>query len=95
MGWIAGGGAVPFTNLSYGVVLHTVDGGQTWRCLAGPPGSKTGSQTRLSRIRKVKFFSRDDGVAIGEGSGGEPSGVFVTADGGQSWVSLPGHSAMG
>lgn len=34
IGWIAGGGTVPFSKLGFGVLLFTADGGRNWRVLA-------------------------------------------------------------
>src|SRR5262249_13002417 len=56
--------------------------------IAAPPPS-------LPRIRKVQFFSREEGVAVGEGTGNNPTGVFATADGGKSWRALPGKLSAG
>ncbi len=114
VGWAAGGGTVPFTRRSYGVVLYTIDGGCTWQNLAAAPGpggkeparpksnSKTAanklspvSKPSLPRIRKIKFFSPDEGVIVGEGSGVEPAGAFATDDGGRTWRALPGKAAPG
>lgn len=126
VGWIAGGGTVPYTQRSYGVVLFTSDGGQTWRPLVAPPSKmaagtlgvasatsgksidagtgnvpatlakqKSAAQTLLPRIRKIRFFSLEEGIAVGEGTGQEPSGVFVTDDGGKSWRALAGKASPG
>ncbi|MGQ0633355.1 MAG: YCF48-related protein [Planctomycetaceae bacterium] len=158
VGWIAGGGTMPYTRHLYGVLLHTIDGGKTWQpLLAGVPGirdqgpgtgkkeiagapkdpqnrdargnrdkgqgtSKHGpanvahesanpevapdpkseiqdpqSSTRpaLPRLTRVKFFSPDEGIVVGEGREGERSGVFVTPDGGASWLSVPGEISPG
>ncbi|MBI3861783.1 MAG: hypothetical protein HY290_07790 [Planctomycetia bacterium] len=113
VGWVAGGGTVPFTRRSYGVVLFTNDGGQSWRPLAVPPASvakvhhqrqsspqtiekaKATEKTLLPRIRKVKFFSLEEGIAVGEGTGREPSGAYVTDDGGKSWRAMPGKESPG
>jgi len=110
VGWVAGGGTVPFTRRSYGVVLHTTDGGQTWRPIVLPPAailpanardkptaSALGDQPKLGlpRIRRIKFFSPEEGVAVGEGTGADPSGAFATDDGGSTWRPLPGKVAPG
>jgi photosystem II stability/assembly factor-like uncharacterized protein len=126
VGWVGGGGTVPFTRRSYGVVLYTIDGGRTWENLAANPSSvgtpasagKSGpvgkSETRrlsseqstpgkkrpgekpsLSRIRKIKFFTPDDGIIVGDGTGVEPGGAYATDDGGLSWRALPGKAAPG
>src|SRR5262249_5453703 len=52
-------------------------------------------QAVLSRIRWIRFFSRDEGVAVGEGTGADPSGAFSTVDGGKSWQPLPGRVSPG
>ncbi len=114
VGWAAGGGTIPFTRRSYGVVLYTIDGGRTWENLAAAPGTTSKEPERkkataksaadnkqtigkqsLPRIRKIKFFTPDDGVIVGEGTGVELSGAYATEDGGQSWHALPGKAAPG
>lgn len=37
IGWIAGGGTMPYAHLSYGVLLQTTDGGRTWVSLLAKP----------------------------------------------------------
>ncbi len=54
------------------------------------PGAKT-----LPRIRKIKFFSLDEGVAVGEGAGTDSSGVYTTEDGGKSWRAMTGKASPG
>lgn len=49
----------------------------------------------LPRIRSVKFFSPDEGIVIGEGTGANPSGVYSTNDAGKSWHPLPGKVSPG
>ncbi|MBS0261962.1 MAG: hypothetical protein JSS02_08390 [Planctomycetes bacterium] len=114
VGWVAGGGTIPFTGRSYGVILATNDGGLTWKPLVGrppilsAPGERrqhlgvqtaekqiTAGKVQLPRLRKIRFFSLEEGVAIGEGAGTEPSGVYITEDGGKTWRSLPGKAAPG
>jgi photosystem II stability/assembly factor-like uncharacterized protein len=116
VGWAAGGGTVPFTRQSYGVVLFTNDGGQTWKTLVAPPQvigsagertlstagpsspgekSKPAGKSQLPRLRKIRFFSLEEGIAVGEGSGPEPSGVYDTDDGGKSWRAMSGKAAPG
>src|SRR5579872_6067663 len=43
VGWIAGGGTIPFTRQSYGVILRTSDGGGTWQPLVAPQPAVTGN----------------------------------------------------
>ncbi|HEY2249787.1 MAG TPA: YCF48-related protein, partial [Planctomycetaceae bacterium] len=115
VGWVAGGGTVPFTRRSYGVILYTIDGGRSWENLAAAPSSggkdaarpkssaKTASVEKkpsigkpsLPRIRKIKFFTPDDGVIVGEGTGVEPAGAYATDDAGRTWRALPGKAAPG
>ena len=114
VGWAAGGGTIPFTRRSYGVVLYTIDGGRTWENLAAAP-SATGTEPErrkstaksavdkkqtigkpsLPRIRKIKFFTPDDGVIVGEGTGAEPAGAYATEDAGKTWHAMPGKAAPG
>jgi photosystem II stability/assembly factor-like uncharacterized protein len=112
VGWAAGGGTTPFTRLSYGVVLATTDGGETWKPLVAPPKTDAKAPSRskssarraetsspapvsLPRIRKIKFFSPDEGIAVGEGTGTDPAGAYATRDGGATWQPLPGKATMG
>jgi hypothetical protein len=60
------------------------------------PGENPKSrEAALPRIRWIRFFSRDEGVAVGEGSGADPSGAFSTIDGGKTWQPLPGKVSPG
>lgn len=114
VGWVAGGGTIPYTRRSYGVVLYTIDGGCTWENLAADPMTagkeaarrKPSGQTAaekkpalgkqsLPRIRKIKFFTPDEGVIIGEGTGVDPAGAYATEDGGRTWHALPGKVSPG
>jgi len=49
----------------------------------------------LPRLRKIQFFSLEEGIAVGEGAGTDPSGVYATDDGGKSWQAMPGKSSPG
>lgn len=122
VGWAAGGGTMPFTRLSFGVVLQTDDGGKTWRPLvtkqtksrvvserndAASDDSNRGNsnavatstnlkkEQTLPRLTRIKFFSEDEGFAVGQGSEDQPSGVFFTDDGGASWRDVPGQVSPG
>jgi photosystem II stability/assembly factor-like uncharacterized protein len=81
VGWIVGGGSVPFTNVNVGVVLLTQDGGQTWQPLV---------REELPQLLRVKFFSPDRGIAAGQASLAFPSGVLATYDGGRTWQPVAG-----
>ena len=75
LGWAVGGATQPYLWTSQGVVLRTTDGGQTWeKQLAFVPA-----------LERVKFFDPQHGVAWGQGSGGEPLGLFASDDGGRNW----------
>lgn len=78
LGWAVGGKSLPYLDTSRGVVLRTIDGGQTWK----------EEMSFLPALTRVKFFDNDNGVAWGRGSGGEPLGVFVTDDSGRNWRTM-------
>jgi photosystem II stability/assembly factor-like uncharacterized protein len=80
-GWIAGGYVNPCATTSTGVLFATVDGGNTWKPLPG---------VALPRIRKVKFTTPLEGLAVGDGNALKPTGIFYTRDGGRSWSTRTG-----
>jgi photosystem II stability/assembly factor-like uncharacterized protein len=49
----------------------------------------------LPRLTRVKFFSLEEGFVVGQGSAEQPSGVFVTDDGGALWHDVPGQASPG
>jgi photosystem II stability/assembly factor-like uncharacterized protein len=75
LGWAVGGKTMPYLGTSQGVVLRTIDGGETWKQ----------ELAFLPALARVKFFDKDNGLAWGRGSGGEPLGVFTTDDSGRNW----------
>ena len=77
VGWVAGGGTTPFTAQETGVVYATRDGGESWKRV---------NQSPLPRIQALRFFSPEKGIAAGAATPFCPSGVFRTADGGESWT---------
>ena len=76
VGWVAGGGTLPYTGVGYGVLLFTRDGGQTWESLA---------PRKLPRLAHVQFFGLEQGIAVGDATPEFPSGVLATVDGGRNW----------
>ncbi len=57
--------------------------------------TRSRSPTNLPRLTRIKFFSLEEGFAVGQGSEDQPSGVFFTEDGGKSWRDLPGLTSPG
>ncbi|MDY0167409.1 MAG: YCF48-related protein [Thermoguttaceae bacterium] len=80
-GIAVGGQTDPYTHSSSAVVLLTRDGGRQWL----PSRSSL-----LPGLRRVGLFDTRNGWAAGDPSAMYPSGVFVTADSGQSWRPLTG-----
>ena len=112
VGWVAGGGTVPFTHLSYGVVLATTDGGVTWKRLeaadsdagssrrrgAEPRPStarQSGGASSLPGLHGIKFFSLEQGFAVGSANEMHPTGILFTNDGGRTWRDAPGKAMAG
>lgn len=82
VGWIAGGGAAPFSRVDSAVLLATKDGGCTWQQLP---------VERLPALVAVRFFDLEQGVVVGSASSDRPAAVFVTRDGGRTWEEAPGR----
>jgi photosystem II stability/assembly factor-like uncharacterized protein len=80
-GWAVGREELPHNGGSVGVVLMTRDGGLKWE--------RVGDNS-LPGLNRVRFFDPRCGIAVGDGTDQYPSGVFATADGGQTWKPLPG-----
>jgi photosystem II stability/assembly factor-like uncharacterized protein len=84
--WAVGGYAVPTeigpssTVRSQGIVLRTKDGGLTWQSLHQP---------QLPALTRVKFFTRNQGIAVGASSSLCSASLFQTSDGGRSWTPMP------
>lgn len=83
-GWAVGRTELAGRAGSVGVVLATEDGGLTWAEANGTP---------LPGLNAVTFFDEKQGVAVGDGCDAGPSGVFVTGDGGRTWVAVAGPRA--
>jgi photosystem II stability/assembly factor-like uncharacterized protein len=80
-GWVVGRTESPGGVGAVGVVLSTTDGGLTWAEASTAP---------LPGLNVVKFFDEERGLAAGDGSDANPSGLFATADGGKTWAAVPG-----
>ena len=79
-GWIAGREELPDGG-STGVLLCTQDGGVTWKRVL---------VNALPGLNAVRFADDKTGYLAGDGSEHYPSGLFVTTDGGHSWLPVPG-----
>ena len=86
VGWIVGGGTIPYTRLGYGVVLATRDAGQTWTVLG---------RGVLPPLFAVRFFDGNIGIAAGEATVDFPTGLATTRDGGKTWQSMAGPRQSG
>jgi photosystem II stability/assembly factor-like uncharacterized protein/tetratricopeptide (TPR) repeat protein len=86
LGWAAGGRAHPYTHTSTGVVLTTRDGGKTWT---------HNEKLLLPAVRRIGFFSPQQGWAVACRSAIFPSGVFASDDDGRSWRPLAGGNPLG
>ncbi|WP_166831991.1 YCF48-related protein [Thalassoroseus pseudoceratinae] len=86
VGWIAGGGFRPHTRQSFGVILATNDGGASWQ---------VHERDGWPNFQYVRFFSLQDGIAVGEATSKCPTGILTTQDGGESWQPMSGESRPG
>lgn len=86
IGWVAGGGVVPYTRLGFGIVLFTYDGGVTWNRTTTIP---------LPAIEYVRFFNMQEGVIAGASDTAHPTGVLTTHDGGKTWRNVEGTRQPG
>ena len=77
-GWIAGGYEVPYVGRTRAVVMRTDDGGQTWEPIRS---------LVIPRINKIRFTDQLTGWAVGRTGNLFQTGVFYTANGGQTWSS--------
>lgn len=75
-GWAVGGVKIPYIDRTLGVVMHTQDGGLSWRSV---------ESHGLSRLRKVRFANLQQGVAVGDSGNVFTGGIFQTNNGGKSW----------
>lgn len=79
VGWAAGGTTTPFTQTEPGSVYRTDDSGVTWRRVNTSP---------VPRVHTIRFFNSESGILAGAAGPQCPSGVMVTADGGETWQPL-------
>ncbi len=86
VGWIVGGAVRRQGSDTYGVVLQTTDGGETWESTGG---------SNLPLLHDVQFFDLDQGVAVGESNSQFPTGVLTTSDGGKTWTPVTGKAGDG
>jgi photosystem II stability/assembly factor-like uncharacterized protein len=80
-GWIVGRSELSGDVGSTGTVLTTADGGLTWTEV---------NTTSLPGLNVVKFFDEKMGIVAGDGCDTNPSGLYVTDDGGRTWAGIPG-----
>ncbi len=77
--------AWPYLHDTSGVVLATRDGGATWQRVP----------VLLPALHKIRFVTDRQGWAIGCSSAMYPGGVFLTRDGGRSWLPAASGGAIG
>lgn len=77
-GWISGGVTNPGSHRSIGCLIVTEDGGETWKRLT-PSG--------IPVLTRIRFFNDKIGWGVGLATDFHPSGIYLTKDGGRSWVS--------
>jgi photosystem II stability/assembly factor-like uncharacterized protein len=83
VGWIAGREELPGGG-SVGVLLYTRDGGMKWQRLLA---------NALPGLNVLRFADADHAFVLGDGADQYPSGVFKSADGGRTWMPVPGPRA--
>jgi len=60
-------------------LLHTSDGGRSWRALPAPPAPLGAGESPADAITNIAFANADDGFVYGPA-------LLTTHDGGRSWV---------
>lgn len=86
VGWIAGWQTRGSPDMAEGTLLATKDGGRSWQPI---------DVTKLSPLKSIRFFGLEEGVLIGEPTATNPTGVWNTTDGGQTWQPLAGRASRG
>lgn len=77
-GWVVGGESMDNAGTKEGVILHTVDGGNTWE----------NQLTKPFFFNSVDFISENEGWAVGKSSISQGEGVILhTINGGSTWTS--------
>lgn len=77
-GWMVAAG--PGGDIGARSLYSTVDGGRSWRPVAGP-------QDYFER--ELSFVSRTDGFVAAPAAKGQPGRLLNTTDGGATWVPIP------
>lgn len=85
-GLAVGGRVLPSTHVGQGVVLRTVDGGDSWVESATPS---------FPILRDVKIVDEENAWIAGDASNLYPSGLFFSADTGIEWTSVEGNKRDG
>lgn len=79
-GWVAGGERIGDEGTRDGLILHTVDGGETWETQLNEPVF----------FSSIDFVNQHEGWAVGESSVAYSEGVIMhTVNGGLTWTSQP------
>lgn len=94
-GWIVGN-RFGERGSEAGTILHTTDGGASWKALPSPAPRAGVNGAIVRQFHHLKFFSSSAGVLLAdiERAGDTTSVIYSTVDGGRSWQergSLPGR----
>lgn len=94
-GWIVGN-RFGDRGSEAGAILHTTDGGASWKALPLPAPRAGLNGAIVRQLHHLKFFSSSAGVLLAdiERAGDTTSVIYSTVDGGKSWQergSLPGR----
>lgn len=100
IGWVAGLRDIANTSQETAVLIHTRDGGKSWRNLAIESSSGGGSATlptgSLPGILHVQYFGLEEAIAITlPVSSRAGNGIFRSEDGGQTWSVIGADQASG
>ncbi|RMG41276.1 MAG: hypothetical protein D6725_01705 [Planctomycetota bacterium] len=81
VGWVGGYRIRPQVRRAEGVVLHTRDGGRTWRRV---------NAHDLPGVLALRFFDERRGMLLAGAADGTPATVWSTEDGGRTWAPFVG-----